>query len=119
MKKGDKIFVYGTLRPTGCNGRLLEGRANHLGNNRIEGATLYNLGWFPGVKLGGGSQVEGDLFEITCDTLPDSLDRYEGYPQLYDRQIVQTVDGQETWVYTYNYDVSDERIIKEGVWGGN
>lgn len=121
MKKGDRLFVYGTLRPSGSNSRALEGRAQHLGTTRIAGR-LYGLGWFPGIKLVGSGDpaptdmVEGDLFEITDDGLPSSLDSYEGYPSLYDRQVVPTEDGRDAWVYTYNGDVSEDRRIESGVW---
>lgn len=121
MREGDRLFVYGTLRPRASNYRLLDGRANHLGTVRIP-ARLYNLGWFPGIKLASlgdpdpAETVEGDVFEIVDPSLPSDLDNYEGYPDLYDRQLVPTDDGGSAWVYVYNGRVSEDSRITTGVW---
>lgn len=94
-----KVFVYGTLRSdddTG-NSHLMEMR----GGRRLEqGCTiegvLYDYGWFPGVRLAGGSgrTVVGEVWEVTPEALA-TLDRYEG--QLYCRRTVtvRTADGRD------------------------
>lgn len=123
MKVGDRIAVYGTLRPNGGNGKLMKSGATHIGQDRISGE-LYALGWFPGVKkvteefISEGPTVVVDLFEITDDRLPDELDCYEGYPSLYDRKQVITEKGERAWVYTYNGKVSEESLIPSGNWEG-
>lgn len=122
MKVGDNIFVYGTLRRgKGADG-YLKGRTNPIGITNISGV-MYHLGGFPGVKvLGKGDYVkgvgtvEGELHEITDETLPEILDRYEGYPHLYGRREVETECGRRTWVYEINSPQPAERIIPSGKW---
>lgn len=121
MKKGDLLFVYGTLRPgKGANGFLRE--QEHIGETRISGK-LYNLGWYPGVKIEGegrfiseGPTVKGDLYRLTDESITSRLDSYEGYPNLYDRKKVETESGETTWVYEYNHGVSEERLVPAGEW---
>ena len=117
MKTGDKIFVYGTLRPDARNGKMMTTGAKHVGTDSITGAQLYNLGWFPGVKLDKtDSMVHGDVFEIVDGKLPPRLDSYEGYPSLYSRSQVKTDNGELAWVYTYNGSVSQDQLIESGEW---
>lgn len=127
MKVGDLIFVYGTLRH-GASNSLSESlrfanMATHVGESRINGL-LYNLGWFPGVKLpedaeefdAGQPSVKGDVFSVDVLCLPNMLDSYEGYPHLYGRREVQTEHGHTAWVYTYNGDVDGKSLITTGDW---
>jgi gamma-glutamylcyclotransferase (GGCT)/AIG2-like uncharacterized protein YtfP len=62
-----------------------------------------------------GSEVSVGLWRVTEDCLR-ALDRYEGYPSLYDRTIVcvDTPDGgvAEAWVYFMNF--SRYEIPSEG-----
>jgi len=71
------VFVYGTLR---------RGEANDI--NRLSPApifvadaslagTLYPMGWYPGLVLGGSSQVVGEIYRITPQ-LEEQLDLIEG-----------------------------------------
>lgn len=122
MKMGDLILVYGTLRPGHAANVYLRDKAEHKGSTRIS-ATMYNCGWFPGIKLAAkgdfvteGPKVTGDVYEITDEGLPEILDGYEGYPNLYGRKTVETEDGRKVWVYTYNHAVRDESIIGSGDW---
>lgn len=123
MKNGDLIFVYGTLRPGhGANRYFANGAGEHLGQDRITGE-IYNLGWFPGVKLGEtneftseGPTVEGDVYRIADDSLPSRLDGYEGYPSLYNRRQVTTEQGRTVWVYEYNGSPREETRISSGKW---
>lgn len=107
------IFVYGTLIQDGesCNKyvgwRFVE--------NDIVAGTMYNLGWFPGVKLGGENFVHGVVYEIPESDL-DSLDRYEGVPGLYVRERITTLNGNRVWIYEYNQQVDPQAVIKEGKW---
>jgi gamma-glutamylcyclotransferase (GGCT)/AIG2-like uncharacterized protein YtfP len=123
MKKGDKCFVYGTLRRgQGAHSMFMEGGTEFIGTDRISG-TMYALGGFPGVRLGDatsfdteGPKVVGEVFEITDDETPKALDRYEGYPNLYDRKQVQTENGETVWVYEINRPQMADRIIPSGDW---
>ena len=93
------VFVYGTLR------RGEERDINHLqpapvfiGNSQIQG-TLYHLGSYPGVRLGGSSPVQGEVYQITPE-LEHQLDAIEAvWPPdgaEYSRQKVQVKICQPT-----------------------
>lgn len=124
MQKGDRLFVYGTLRPGErmdlSNERIGGGIVKHEGRSRINGA-IYNLGSYPGAAVEGGSfdpkdkSIIGDVFEIIDERAVAFLDTYEGYPYLYDRKETETEDGLTVWVYTYNNELP-EQPIKSGDW---
>ena len=70
------VFVYGTLR------RGQQRDINHLqpaplfiGSSQIKG-TLYDLGSYPGVRLGGSGWVQGEVYQITPE-LERQLDEIE------------------------------------------
>lgn len=123
MKKGDKVFVYGTLRQGfGAYSMFMANGTEFVGSDRISG-TMYTLGGFPGVRLGDatsfdteGPKVLGEVYTVTDDNVPDRLDRYEGYPYLYDRKQVQTENGELAWVYEINRDQPADRIVHSGDW---
>jgi gamma-glutamylcyclotransferase (GGCT)/AIG2-like uncharacterized protein YtfP len=134
MKVGENIFVYGTLKKGfGANPKM-DGGSDFIQDDRIS-ATMYSLGGFPGIKVVGeasktgepvpfvseGPTVTGELYRITDEDLPHSLDRYEGYPFLYGRRRVVTASGNVTWVYEWNGEYSDpaeksERLVPTGTW---
>nr|WP_245575944.1 gamma-glutamylcyclotransferase family protein [Alicyclobacillus contaminans] len=93
------MFAYGTLREGQFNCPVMESHlARALGEGCIRGE-LYNLGAFPAVSLDGDGVVVGEWAEVTDNGLA-ALDRLEGYPEYYDRSIVQDVNsGLEGWVY--------------------
>lgn len=134
MKKGDSIFVYGTLR-RGERADLSGGFYNYgvdfLDGDKINGK-LYHLGAFPGVcSIGHGEfnkklpAVVGEVFRIQDASIVALLDAYEGYRAsepahgMYDRHQVQTEMGRKVWVYTYNYPVLSEQQIPSGDWCKN
>lgn len=123
MKKGDFVFVYGTLR-RGERADLARQQhhfdARYVGEDKICG-NIYDLGWYPGAKEVAdfnldGNIIHGDLFKVQNDALCVLLDAYEGYPHLYNRQEVLTEGGRKAWVYTYNGEVSAEALIPSGDW---
>lgn len=133
LSKGSKIFVYGTLRPdasswgiigngakaTEGGGTPTESRAKVLGRASLQGAVLYDInGGFPGLVVTDNPDdvVRGYCLEITDHSLPAALDRYEGYPMLYDRREVTLVDGTLAWVYTFNYPTDKYSIVEGGDW---
>lgn len=122
MKAGEKVFVYGTLRPGHGANYMLDGKAKHVGPTRIS-ATMYNLGWFPGIKVSGDGQfisegptVVGDVYEIEGDDLSSRLDSYEGYPTLYDRKQVTAENGETVWVYEINQQPNGDSLMPTGNW---
>lgn len=123
------IFVYGTLRKGQSAANF--GLVDHVGTFEFKGAQLFNLGWFPGIKLVDDDQsvtssgherpsVVGDLFKLDPKCLP-RLDSYEGYREedpersLYLRKVI-TVNGQEAYVYEYNSPIDPAKRIGSGDW---
>lgn len=95
-----------------------------VGLVRIPGV-LFNLGWYPGIKLGPADIVDGDTFVGELWTgdishaLLDRLDSYEGSrglddtSGLYARRVVETEFGP-AYIYEYNGQVG--QIIESGDW---
>ena len=70
------VFVYGTLRMGQERDiNLLRPAPIFMGNGQING-TLYNLGSYPGVRLGGVQWVQGEVYQITPE-LERQLDEIE------------------------------------------
>ena len=63
--------------------------------------------------------VKAELIEIPLADWAD-VDRLEGYPRLYDRQLLQATlaDGGETtgWVYIMNALPEQAKVIESGDW---
>lgn len=136
MQKNSLLFVYGTLRLGASSDLSRNHLVEHVGEDFINGR-LYNLGRFPGVKdvpesgapqVVSGSKadpghfdigapfIRGDVFKILDDTVVVHLDRYEGYPDLYNRHETESAEGRHVWVYTYNHAVQDSQEISSGDW---
>lgn len=111
------IFVYGSLRRgQGANYMMLD-RSEFSHTDTIDGASLYALGWYPGVKLDGSeSVVHGDVYRINDASIMDDLDRYEGCPTLFKRRIVKTTKETEVYVYEYAGTVLETQRVRSGDW---
>lgn len=70
------VFVYGTLRRGGSNDINHHAPAPRaMGDGTIAG-TLYNLGAYPGVRLGGTDRVRGEVYGVAPE-VEAMLDRLE------------------------------------------
>lgn len=101
MEASNLVFVYGTLKKGYANHGLLEG-AEFLGEATSKDArwNLVDLGPFPAMTYG-HTAVRGEVYAIDSSHLR-ALDRLEGYPQYYDRNVVDFTMGDTTvaaWVY--------------------
>lgn len=100
------LYAYGTLRH-----QLYDPLVGDL--VKVKG-TLYNIGWFPGIILGGNNDVVCE--KIVVDSW-DHFDAYEGYYEddkknsLYLR--VPILDGQ---IYVFNRSIEGKPIITSGDW---
>lgn len=118
------VFVYGTLR-TGDSGYTelaLHDRTVPIGQDRISG-TLYDLGEYPALLLGGNGTVTGELLVLKDDTVLDDLDAFECYDPAdphgseYVRRCVLTLDRRlKVWVYVYNRLPGRHPVIASGDW---
>lgn len=111
------VIVYGTLKRGRGNHHRLE-KAKFLGEVVTEPKfTMYDLGYFPGVRKEGSTAIHGELYEIN-DLEFKSLDSLEGYPHLYVREQIRIPGRTETpWIYIINRDyLREEAILEDGVW---
>lgn len=118
------VFVYGTLRRGDDNDiNRFKPAPQFVGTGSVAG-TMYHLGRYPGVVLGGSARVIGEVYAIDAE-LERQLDELEEvYPQQTDeyfkRQIDVEVDGRmvDCVVYEINprYVAKDVRVIAQGDW---
>ena len=93
------LFVYGSLKRSMANHAQLQ-QAAWVGCARLEGLALYDLGPFPMAIACSepGSEIEGELYQVNAALL-EQLDRFEGAPRLYQRELRRLNSGQAVWVY--------------------
>ena len=118
------IFVYGTLRRgQGANRNFgMEKYAEFVKTCKLDGAAIYHLGGFPGLKFEEGSEVVGDLYKVIEPRLMGALDGYEGYREsdpagsLYIRREID-IEGTKAYTYEYNHSIRDQAPrIASGDW---
>ena len=117
------VFVYGTLR------RGQERDINRLqpaplfmGNSQTKG-TLYDLGNYPGVRLGGVQWVQGEVYQITPE-LERQLDEIEEvWPQqtgeYVRREVAVQCAGRELMCLVYEASakrLQGRAVIEGGDW---
>jgi gamma-glutamylcyclotransferase (GGCT)/AIG2-like uncharacterized protein YtfP len=108
------VFVYGTLRRNEVNHHLLE-EARYCGTCETPPHyKMVSLGAYPGVVKGGGTSIEGEVYEVNARQMAD-LDRLEGYPQAYGREVIVTPWGK-AWIYLYRGNLRDRAVIPSGIW---
>jgi gamma-glutamylcyclotransferase (GGCT)/AIG2-like uncharacterized protein YtfP len=118
-----KIFVYGSLKPGGWSHHLLEGRVEE---DPVQGSvrgSLYNAGNFPALKIDYKSEVQGFLYTVKEGeyvTLLRTLDRLEGYPNLFGRcqmgvRVGNCVEFASVYYGIDEYLFKGERI-ESGIW---
>lgn len=95
------LYTYGTLRPGDTEPIHVAGR-------------LYDLGWFPGIKLG------GDSFVVCEKVIIDDLsltDQYEGYnPQYPDESLYIRKPFLDGFIYEFNSEPNPVKQIFCGDW---
>ena len=113
-----KLIVYGTLMSGERNHRFCRNSVS-ITPCTITG-TLYDTGYgFPAFVPEGENTVVAELIEIPFEDW-EAVDRLEGYPRLYDRQLLQATlaDGGEAtgWVYIMAELPEQARVIESGSW---
>jgi gamma-glutamylcyclotransferase (GGCT)/AIG2-like uncharacterized protein YtfP len=108
------VFVYGTLKRGEKNHHWLEG-ASWQGEAELNGVVLHDLGPFPMAVVGEGTAI-GELYAVEGSGLA-RLDALEGYPRLYDRQVLSLRDSQRAWVYLGRpRQVRHAPVVPGGLW---
>jgi gamma-glutamylcyclotransferase (GGCT)/AIG2-like uncharacterized protein YtfP len=111
-----RVLVYGSLMSGYGNHRFLA-TARFVGVAHTEPRfTLVSLGAFPALIVGGATSVRGEIYEVDDATLA-ALDRLEGVPTFYRRELVPLRDGAR--VFAYVLASSAERrhdVVESGDW---
>lgn len=127
MDTPSHLFVYGTLLPGLAPPLICEvvDRLEVVGPATL-GGRLYNLGSYPGCVLDQAcdSLVHGMILAIPDQAVLQRLDWYEGFVandaqgSLFLRVPARAtlMDGSflDVWVYVYNREVKDARLIEDG-----
>lgn len=116
------VFVYGSLKKGKSNHSVLTDRAQFMRPATIQGAVMVDLGSFPAIIKGTG-EVTGEVYSITPEIMA-RLDRLEGHPRFYKREIIDIGEGQQAWTYYLsesnakhiNDNISQYRIVANGNW---
>jgi gamma-glutamylcyclotransferase (GGCT)/AIG2-like uncharacterized protein YtfP len=117
------VFVYGTLRRGEANDitRLLPAPI-HVGQASVAGV-MYDLGAYPGVRLGPGGHVVGEVYAISA-ALEAQLDEiesiYPGQSDEYARREIDVDVGDKSLsclIYEINLDYTvNKPVIARGDW---
>lgn len=111
------VFVYGTLM-TGIPNAQLVKECGFVGNARIDGYTMYDLGAYPGILPSGRANwtedvVYGEVRLVDVKTLAE-LDRLEGEGRLYRAErVIASVGNRKiaALAYVYMHNISDNSEI--------
>ena len=109
------VFVYGTLK-RGNRRRGLDqfGDAEFIGAAETTD-TQYNLwclGAFPAISMNGDNKIKGEVWRVS-DAVMDQLDIIEGYPDFYNRRIVDTTHGSAWAYYLQSEDIKQFRVYRQ------
>jgi gamma-glutamylcyclotransferase (GGCT)/AIG2-like uncharacterized protein YtfP len=113
------VFVYGSLKRDQSNHQQLQG-CSWQGEAWLAGLALYDLGPFPMAVASDDphQRLEGEVYAVNAAQLLE-LDRFEGVPRLYQRQLHRLRDGRSVWVYVGRLQqVRYVPLIASGRWLG-
>ena len=114
-----KLIVYGTLKK-GFHANNLLGDSKYLGSFREElPYQMFDLGSFPAlVASETTAPISFEMYKVDKKTM-ETLDRYEGYPNLYTKDIV-LVHGMEATIYVMKDNVfRNKKPMEDGNWTKN
>ena len=118
------VFVYGTLRKGGSNDvRRFSPAAMFVAQARIRGR-LFDLGSYPGARLGGEAWIVGEVYAIEpeLERQLDVLEEVDGDDGEYvKRSVPVVVCGNVVHCLVYEINASrvqGRRVIVDGDWLG-
>lgn len=111
-----RLFVYGTLKRGGVAAERMRGAIFDGSVVTARGYALYDFGDYPALVADRDGVVAGEVYLVTADHLSE-LDRYEGYPELYRRELVPLSDGSLAEAYVMPASsMAGQRKVPGGVW---
>jgi gamma-glutamylcyclotransferase (GGCT)/AIG2-like uncharacterized protein YtfP len=93
-----RLFVYGTLKRGFAREDLMAGAVFESSATTQRGYALHDLGAYPALVIAAEGMVHGELYWVAPEHLA-VLDRYEGCPDLYQRQSIVLSDGTSAEAY--------------------
>jgi len=112
------VAVYGSLRKGFENHRILAEPADFarfVGCTHVNGLRLVDLGSFPGAYRSQDEYAVCELYAVGPKTL-DQLDRLEGHPKMYRRELAHTFSGTLVQTYIYQSRAAKNPTIPGGDW---
>ena len=110
-----RLFVYGTLKRGQPLHGLLRG-ATLLGEGRVKGFALYDLGDYPAARPEEGSCIWGEVYEVPEDLLPlldEVEDEYRREEVLVELSGGSLISAQ---MYVYRDPLPEDRRLPTGRW---
>lgn len=99
------VFAYGTLEPGESRWNAIKDLIATTGTDRVTGRKVDTGFGFPGLVIDPGASAEGTLLHPKAESyrhLLVQLDRIEGHPGLFTRQLHRLASGALAWVYGWN-----------------
>lgn len=117
----DGVFVYGTLRGSSPSYRLIQDLVDDVDSGYFVTGTLYNCGAYPGLVIGVGDHIRGEVLRSTrLHELLNSTDKLEGTDFRRRLSWAHPVSPDQAkvlvWVYELAGDTSGLTRCPGGVW---
>ena len=112
----NRVAVYGSLKKGFGNHSLLLG-SQYLGTtDTYPEWNMYSLGGFPAITYDGDTPICVEVYKVDDETMND-LDMLEGYPNFYNRRVIDTKYGK-AWIYYIQdaHSVNQYERLEHGVW---
>ncbi len=112
--ESNRLFCYGILK-RGFELDLRRYGAEFIDSSKMYYAKIYQIGSGVGLTMSdeGTDVVHGELFRIP-DDLWGWLDRIEGHPYNYKREVKDVSDACQAWVYVHQHPSCFGKQIKSG-----
>lgn len=116
------IFVYGALRKGASNDWRMKD-AQWLGPAEVKG-TLLKIDWYPGLVLGVGTSVKGEVYEVSPELMKE-LDEFEGIGLEDERkgeyhrikaEVAFEEEPLNVWIYEWLKGVEGYSVVENGDW---
>lgn len=116
------VFVYGALRSGASHAWRMKDSAL-VGAASVAG-TLVKIDWYPGLVLGGESEVVGEVYEVSEEVLAE-LDLFEGvsgeerkgeYARVSAKVSLSDGSMRECLIYEWLLGVAGYQVVANGDW---
>lgn len=112
----ETVFVYGSLRAGMYNHKVM-GKSEFVAEGYLPFFEMFQVSSFPAIVPGHGC-VKGEVYLVDDATLA-RLDRLEGHPRMYKRELVTVQAGDvlaQVWAYVWQRSVSGMVPVPAGDW---